>query len=92
LFVRSEKGKRRYRVPPVALLENLNDSFQLLFANFGSLSCFALLEGFSDAEDNFEACVEGGACLGGGELGGLFENRAALRVTYILVRAIVSVI
>ena len=89
---RSEKGKRRYSIPPVALLENLNDSFQLFFANFCSLSCFALLEGFPDAEDNFKACIESGACLGGDELGGLFENRAALRVTYIVVRSIVSVI
>ena len=53
----------------------------MCLADLLGLVGLTLLEGLSDAENDREAVVEGSAGLLGDELGGLVEDRAALRVT-----------
>ena len=66
--------------PPVSLLEHLDNRLQLLLDDLLGSVRFALLEGFTDAKDNREACVNRSPSLVCDELRRLVEERATLRV------------
>lgn len=51
-------------VPPVTLLKDVNNSFELLLTNFEGLPRLALVKGLANAKNYFEARVKSCTRLG----------------------------
>jgi hypothetical protein len=80
----SEEREGKGIAPPVGLLEEIDDSLQLLGADFGGLVALALLEGLADAEDNGQGRADCGLGLLRDDLRRLVEQRPPLGVAFRL--------